>query len=307
MSLNEHVQHVCSKNKYTTSSGNYLIDPSASFDLITAETCMSPVQQLEEAKDSSMDTILAQQHEDCAIQVEANFQLQLVNNLASRFVKCTEMINAQQCFNNSPSTSSQKQPPVAQTPIIITSQDEQYFYYTFTSQIPNNLPSQHIFQVDDVWIDKRTLALSMRSGCWFNHFAMFAFCKMLNHQQKERLKCRQQNREELTCFYMNKKITVFVPCVHNHQWFGVVANFNEKIFDILNSDYGIGDYQHIINKVIYNFKCLFLLAYPHCIHFNIRDFKPCYIVVPKQIFRYDSGIFLLRFMQSYDGTTVQKI
>jgi len=38
MSLNEHVQHVCSKNKYTTSSGNHLIDPSASFDLITAET-----------------------------------------------------------------------------------------------------------------------------------------------------------------------------------------------------------------------------------------------------------------------------
>jgi len=73
MSLNEHVQHVCSKNKYTTSSGNYLIDPSASFDLITAETCMSPVQQLEEAKDSSMDTILAQQYEDCAIQAEANF------------------------------------------------------------------------------------------------------------------------------------------------------------------------------------------------------------------------------------------
>jgi len=218
-----------------------------------------------------MDTILAQQYEDCAIQAEANFQLQLVNNLASRFVKCTEMINAQQCFNNSPSTSSQKQPPMAQTPIIIASQAEQYFYDTFTSQIPNNLPSQHIFQVDDVWIDKRTLALSMRSSCWFNHFAMFAFCKMFNHQQKERLKCKQQNREELTCFYMNKKITdllmttslfhndvrgyltesylgikldvvdhVFVPCVHNHQWFGVVANFNEKRFDILNSDYGTG-------------------------------------------------------------------
>jgi len=32
-----------------------------------------PVQQLEEAKDSSMDTILAQQYEDCAIQAEANF------------------------------------------------------------------------------------------------------------------------------------------------------------------------------------------------------------------------------------------
>jgi len=88
---------------------------------------------------------------------------------------------------------------------------------------------------------------------------------------------------------------------------------------------------------MYNFKCLFLLAYPHCIHFNIRDFKPCYVFVPKQkfrlyttfqthfysilmsslfivfykilyfLYRYDSGIFILRFMQSYDGTTVQKI
>ena len=36
---------------------------------------------------------------------------------------------------------------------------------------------------------------------------------------------------------------------------------------------------------MYNFKCLFLLAYPHCIHFNIRDFKPCYVFVPKQKFR----------------------
>lgn len=71
MSLNEHVQHACSNRKYnTTSGGNHLIDPSASFDLIT-ESCMSPVynnqlvQPLSGAKDSSMDTILAQQYEDC--------------------------------------------------------------------------------------------------------------------------------------------------------------------------------------------------------------------------------------------------
>ena len=86
---------------------------------------------------------------------------------------------------------------------------------------------------------------------------------------------------DLCCFFLQ----VFVPCVHNHQWFVVVANFKQKRFDILNSDYGTGDYQHIINTVMYNFKCLFLLAYPHCIHFNIRDFKPCYVFVPKQKFR----------------------
>jgi len=63
-------------------------------DLIT-ESCMSPVynnqpvQPLSDAKDSSMDTILTQQYEDCAIQAEANFQLQLVNNLASKFTACS--------------------------------------------------------------------------------------------------------------------------------------------------------------------------------------------------------------------------
>ena len=84
-------------------------------------------------------------------------------------------------------------------------------------------------------------------------------------------------------------LQVFVPCVHNHQWFVVVANFKQKRFDILNSDYGTGDYQHIINTVMYNFKCLFLLAYPHCIHFNIRDFKPCYVFCQNR----NSGYILL--------------
>ena len=98
----------------------------------------------------------------------------------------------------------------------------------------------------------------------------------------------------------------------------MVANFKQKRFDILNSDYGTGDYQHIINKVMYNFKCLFLLAYPHCIHFNIRDFKPCYVFVPKQKFRLYTTfqtpfysilmsslfiVFFIKFFVFYTGMT----
>ena len=87
--------------------------------------------------------------------------------------------------------------------------------------------SKHIFQVDDVWIDKRTLALSMRSGCWFNSFAMSAFCKMFNHEQKERLKLRQRNLDELTYFYMNKKIGVcLLHFVHFFNYsFNIRSNF----------------------------------------------------------------------------------
>ena len=145
LSLNEHVLLVCSKRKYPcTSAQKHSIDPSASFDLIT-ESCMSPVynnqlvQPLSDAKDSSMDIILAQQYEDCAIQAEANFQLQLVNNLASKFTACSKMINAEECLNNKFATSLQGQSSRSEIPIIIATDAERYFYDKFTSDIPNNM------------------------------------------------------------------------------------------------------------------------------------------------------------------------
>jgi len=153
LSLNEHVLLVCSKSKYPcTSAQKHSIDPSASFDLIT-ESCMSPVynnqlvQPLSDAKDSSMDTILAQQYEDCAIQAEANFQLQLVNNLASKFTACSKMINAEECLNNKFATSLQGQSSRSEIPIIIATDAERYFYDKFTSDIPNNMQRY----VDDIY------------------------------------------------------------------------------------------------------------------------------------------------------------
>jgi len=156
-----------------------------------------------------------------------------VQHLSSGFVRCTEMINQEP---NSASRMTSKSP--IPTPLISSTPAEKFFYERFTSEIPNNLPryvaakvcskffiffcyklwislfshliifSQHIFQVDDVWIDKRTLALSMRSGCWFNPSAMFAFCKMFNSEQQERLQFRELYEGEIGYFYMNKKTTV---------------------------------------------------------------------------------------------------
>ena len=45
----------------------------------------------------------------------------------------------------------------------------------------------------------------MRSGCWFNPFAMFAFYKMFNSEQQERLQFRELYEGEIDYFYMNKK------------------------------------------------------------------------------------------------------
>ena len=75
-----------------------------------------------------------------AIQAKANFQLQLVNNLASKFTVCSKMKNAEECLNNKFATSLQGQSSRSEIPIINATDAEQYFYDTFTSQIPNNLP-----------------------------------------------------------------------------------------------------------------------------------------------------------------------
>lgn len=100
---------------------------------------------------------------------------------------------------------------------------------------------------------------------------------------------------------------------------------------MISSYYKADNYQQLVNIVIYNFKCLFMVAYSRCIRFNIRDFERSYLVVPKQIFKfmtitlltflgnpkfllkcwfiytYMTLASLLQFMQTYDGTNVQKI
>lgn len=75
---------------------------------------------------------------------------------------------------------------------------------------------------------------------------------------------------------------IFIPVLIENQWFAIVANFIDLRFDILNSDKITSDeIQSAISTIIYNFKSLFILAYPHC-HFNIRDFPLRYVDVPKQ-------------------------
>jgi hypothetical protein len=82
------------------------------------------------------------------------------------------------------------------------------------------------------------------------------------------------------------KLQVFIPCELNHQWFVIVANFNKKSFDVLSSDYRKDNYLQLVNTVIYNFKCLFMTSFPTFKQFNIRDFEPSYLEVPKQTFKY---------------------
>ncbi|XP_047085221.1 uncharacterized protein LOC124696551 [Lolium rigidum] len=99
---------------------------------------------------------------------------------------------------------------------------------------------------------------------------------------------------------------VHIPCPIGEEWILIVANFIDKSFDVLNPDSGVGKFSEVVNTVIFNFKQLFVKCYPGCFKFNIHDFSVKYVHVPKQNFRYDSGIFVIQYMRCYNGVEVKQ-
>ena len=137
---------------------------------------------------------------------------------------------------------------------------------------------------------------------------------------------------------------VHIACNSDKQWILITANFIDSCFDVLNPDSCNEKFKNIINTVIHNFKIFFLNDYPRCPYFNINEFKTRYVEVPKHNFRlvsyssvlflqeicmrftiwlilniqllyiiyyffftnrYDSGIFVIQFMLSYNGIVVK--
>ncbi|TVU02900.1 hypothetical protein EJB05_51580, partial [Eragrostis curvula] len=221
------------------------------------------------------------------------------------------------------------------SPIVVATKGEIAFYEKFTTFIDKDAPSEHIFQIENTWIDIRTLALSMRSGCWFNKYAMNSFCKLFNHEEADKLQLRQREANEISSFFFLRQDAelllnptlfhqdvadafterklgimlqnvdhVYILCFVNNQWFLVVASLRQKRFDVLTPEYGSRN-QVFINVVIYNFKTLFDLAFQKSAPFSIRQFETIYLSMPKQNFRYDSGIIILRCMQTYIGNSVE--
>ncbi|CAO2039744.1 unnamed protein product, partial [Urochloa humidicola] len=143
MSLNERAQVVLqNKSVNSHSQTHQTIDPSASFDLITSCFASSPTDcgnkkpaSLSAANVSStpIDSTVAQQYEDLALQAEANYQLKLVTSLANSFVTCSNMINQEP-------HSRILAPSVLEKQVIFATQVEKDFYVKFTSNIPTNLP-----------------------------------------------------------------------------------------------------------------------------------------------------------------------
>ncbi|TVU46436.1 hypothetical protein EJB05_05973, partial [Eragrostis curvula] len=198
--------------------------------------------------------------------------------------------------------------------------------------------SERIFKIDKIWLDKTIFCFSMRTNGWMHVHVMDAFCKMLIVDQVERSRLGKLRKNEISKYFFHSEVVglltdpelfhndikasfseygigyrlenaglVFLPCCVNSQWFAVVANFIDCRFDILNPQKVTSEeIKKVISTIVHNFKGCFMVAYPRCARFNIRSFDIRYVDVPKQKYREDSGVMLVRMFQCFDGIEVQK-
>ncbi|CAM0946042.1 unnamed protein product [Alopecurus aequalis] len=242
-------------------------------------------------------------------------------NLPSAYQKCNKSPNGSESSTKSIPSSSQ---------VVFSTAFKHEFYNLIKSFAGKLESSPRIFQVGSKWVDQRTLTLSIIDGGWLHKRVMDCFTELFLFDQYMRVQSgeflhnekllmdpllnhfehKECFREKNVGFRLENAGLVHIPCAVPTQqpqavWFLVVANFIDKSFDVLNPNNQSDSLTHLISSVCYNFKILFLESFPHSPHLNIRDFKTRYIEVPKARLRVDSGIFVLRFMITFNGIEVE--
>lgn len=223
--------------------------------------------------------------------------------------------------------------------VIFSSEAQREFFKMMSSLFPHIDISQRIFQIDNVWVDQKTLTVSMRPGCWMNPHTLDCYSKMLTTEQIIRGRqglipsndpivhivgiedmellmrpvlnhsdpiCADMLSEATVGFSLQNANFVHLPCFNDKQWIVITANFSKgRFFDIMNPDgSGSNKFSSIISAVTFNFKTLFAKTYPYCTTFNIKEFDYRFVPVPRTHFRYNTGIFLLQILKTYRGMGV---
>ncbi|XP_073364832.1 uncharacterized protein [Aegilops tauschii subsp. strangulata] len=218
--------------------------------------------------------------------------------------------------------------------VIFSSPVQSEFFKTMNAALPHLDSSQRIFQVNEVWVDQKTLTISLRPGYWMSPHSLDCYSKILNTNQLFRGRqglipntdvithivqredtellmrplldhsdpiCRDILSEGRVGFSLDRANLVHLPCFNDKQLILISTNLESgRYFDTMNLDgSGQDKFTTIISTVTYNFKTLFALTYPNCTAFNIKDFDYRFVAVPRTHFRYDTGLFLLQIVKNY--------
>uniref|UniRef100_A0A453NXT6 Uncharacterized protein n=3 Tax=Aegilops tauschii subsp. strangulata TaxID=200361 RepID=A0A453NXT6_AEGTS len=176
--------------------------------------------------------------------------------------------------------------------VIFSSPVQSEFYKTMNAALSTLDSSQRIFQVNEVWVDQKTLTISFRPGCWMSPHSLDCHSKILNTNQL--FHGRQgliPNTDAITHIVQREDMELFMrpmlnhsdpisrdilsegrvgfspdianfvhlPCFNDKQWISISTNLDSgKYFDIMNPNgSGQDKFTTIISTVAYNFKTLF--------------------------------------------------
>ncbi|TVU42995.1 hypothetical protein EJB05_09424 [Eragrostis curvula] len=205
------------------------------------------------------------------------------------------------------------------------------FFQFFTSNIDRSKQSIKVFQIGPTYVDHYKLSLSMMVGGWTHYHVMNSFLKMLGCQQDSIVNLEghvyqqyidsqtsallmqssldhtkyKQNFLEIVGFRLYRAGLLHIPCFVRNQWFLVVVNFLNESFDVLDSEKNPAQTSSLAYTVINNFKVFFQNAFPRSLSYDITKFSVRFITVPKHNFRYDSGVFVIQFIMTYNGSNVE--
>ncbi|XP_047063425.1 uncharacterized protein LOC124671027 [Lolium rigidum] len=172
-----------------------------------------------------------------------------------------------------PSSSMKMQHVQTPQQVIFATAYEHEFYTKLTSSKCDNSP--RIFEIKSVWVDQRTLALSMNTGGWIHPCVMDCYGMLTSTEQIHRRKEGKFGDKDILMHVVIKEVTkllmdpnldcsnpeykrifsldyvgyrlenaglVHIPCPIGKEWILIVANFIDKSFDVLNPDSSQGKF-----------------------------------------------------------------
>ncbi|KAI4987744.1 hypothetical protein ZWY2020_028502, partial [Hordeum vulgare] len=199
------------------------------------------------------------------------------------------------------------------------------------------LVERRIFEIEGVWVDKKTITLYFKTRGWINPRVVGCFTKLKNNERLNRgrkgLLLSSELVEHIVSIddMVNLYFEIFFVILH-FQFIDIfllltINHFmgkNWPFFYIMNPYYNGDSFLPTISYVVYNFKTLFTTSYGNSSSFNIGNFESRFVAAPKVNFRrypkftiipipvlpfffytYDSRIFLLQYVSKYKGVGLE--
>ncbi|CAL4953548.1 unnamed protein product [Urochloa decumbens] len=215
---------------------------------------------------------------------------------------------------------------------ITVSKLETDLFHLATKRLGPKVKSKTIARIGRFHIDQRLFGDSLRPRKKVGTFLMNVFCEACNADYREnpqlkpskcfltsdavdKLKSKKSTVEEIVEVLSNQTTgllignfdMVFIPVCHSNHWWLIIANLRDHRFDILNSCEMDSTSSGITARICDMFRKLQHTMFPNSDIIDKKAFPMRVQPTPMQKTTYDCGIFVMKFLQIWDGRKIHDI